>query len=145
MGGRWVNVEMLLYVVLGILVLLYLTWILSCSFGSYRKSSQANRRANDLLCAVLTSEQYDQLMRNGYLDIKSSRDPGRIYRVPLTPGLVGVIEQGRRKASLCLQPLEAVPDADIVVMHKLMIEADEETYLQTANTFTLRRSGDWDE
>jgi precorrin-3B methylase len=43
-----------------------------------------------------------------------------------------------------LQTLEAVPDADIVVMHKLMIEADEETYLQTANTFTPRRSGDWD-
>ena len=72
-------------------------------------------------------------MRNGYLDIPSSRYPGRIYRVPRTPGLVGVIEQGRRKASLCLQPLEAVPDADIVVMHKLMIEADEESYLQTAN------------
>jgi hypothetical protein len=45
-----------------------------------------------------------------------------------------VIEQGRQTASLCLQPLEKVPDADQVVMHKLMIEADEETYLQTANT-----------
>jgi hypothetical protein len=34
-----------------------------------------------------------------------------------------------------------VPDDDIVVMHKLMIEADEETYLQTANTFTPTNSG----
>ena len=72
-------------------------------------------------------------MRHGYLDIPSPRYPGCIYRVPQAQGLVGVIEQGRRKASLCLQPLEWVPDADIVVMHKLMIEADEETYLQTAN------------
>ena len=139
------NVEILLYVVLGILVLLYLIWILSRSFGSYCKRSKANRRANDLLCSMLTSEQYGQLMRYDYFDIPSPRVPWRIYRVPRTPGLVGVIEQGRRKASLCLQPLEAVPDADIVVMHKLMIEADEETYLQTANTFTSRRSGDWDE
>ena len=56
----------------------------------------------------------------------------------------GVIEQGRRKASLCLQPLEWVPDADIVVMHNLMIEADEETYLQTANKLAPVWSGDWD-
>jgi hypothetical protein len=33
--------------------------------------------------------------------------------------------------------LERVPDADIVAMHKLMIEADEETYLQTANQLTV--------
>jgi len=48
---------------------------------------------------------------------------------------VKVIEQGRHKTSLCLQPLEEVPYADQVVIHKLMIEGDEETYLQTANTF----------
>ena len=56
-------------------------------------------------------------------------------RATISHGLVGMIEQGRRKADLCLGPLEWVPDADIVVMHKLMIEADEETYLQTANKF----------
>jgi hypothetical protein len=59
----------------------------------------------------------------------------RVYRVPRGRGLVRVIEKGRETASLCLQPLEKVPDADIVVMHKLMIEADEETYLQKANRF----------
>jgi hypothetical protein len=56
-----------------------------------------------------------------------------------------VIEQERCKASLCLQPLEWVPDADMVVMHKLMIEADEETYLQTANKLIPIWSGDWDD
>jgi hypothetical protein len=56
--------------------------------------------------------------------------------------MVGVIEQGRRKADLCLQPLECVPDADIVVIHKLMIEADEETYLQTTNTFKPKYTRD---
>jgi hypothetical protein len=54
-----------------------------------------------------------------------------------------VIEHGIHKANLCLQPKDAVPDADIVVIHKLMIEADEETYLQTANTFAPMNSETW--
>jgi len=109
---------------------------------SLLKWLEPRRRAGELLRAVLTLEQYRQLMRRGYVDIPSPRDPQCIYRVPQAPGLVGVIEQGRRKASLCLQPLEQVPDADLVVIHKLMIEADEETYLQTANSFARICDGD---
>jgi hypothetical protein len=127
------NAEMLVYVLLGIIAALSIVLLWRLTLDSYLKWSEPNRRANELLRSVLTCEQYRQLMRQGYLDIPSPRDPGCIYRVPRSHGLVGVIEQGRRKASLCLSPLECVPDADIVVMHKLMIEADEETYLQTAN------------
>jgi len=82
-------------------------------------------------------------MWRGFVDIKSPCDQKRVYRVPRDPGLVGMIEHGKRKADLCLQPMEWVPDADIVVMHKLMIEADEETYLQTANHFTPKCISDW--
>ncbi len=141
------NVEMLSYFLLGIIGIiaaLYLGLLGWLVYDRYLKWSQANRRANELLRSVLTCEQYLQLMRHGYLDIPSPRDPECFYRVPRSQGLVGVIEQGRRKASLCLQPLEMVPDADIVVIHKLMIEADEETYLQTANKLTPIWSGDWD-
>lgn len=56
-------------------------------------------------------------------------------------GLVRVLEHGRHKANLFLQTRNAVPGADIVVIHQLMIGAYEETYLQTANTFTLMNSG----
>jgi hypothetical protein len=52
---------------------------------------------------------------------------------------VRVIERGRQTASICLQPLERVPDADTVVIHTLMIEADEETYVQTENRFAPLR------
>jgi hypothetical protein len=127
------SMEMLAYVLLGIIAALSLVVLGRLALDSSLEWLEANRRANELLHSVLTSEQYRQLTRNGYLDIPSPRDPGRIYRVPQAQGLVGVIEQGRREMSLCLQPLEWVPDADMVVMHKLMIEADEETYLQTAN------------
>jgi hypothetical protein len=94
---------------------------------------EANRRAKELLRSMLTDQQYRQLMNRGYLDIKSPRRHACVYRVPKSQGLVHVIEGGIRKMSLCLQPVEWVPDADMVVMHKLMIEADEETYLRTAN------------
>src|SRR6266516_305277 len=139
---------MLAYFLLGIIGIIaalclgLLGWLV---YDRYLKWLEANRRANELLRSVLTCGQYRQLMRHGYLDIPSPRDQGCIYRVTQAQGLVGVIEQGRRKMSLCLQPLEWVPDADIVVMHKLMIEADEETYLQTANKLARICSGDCDD
>jgi hypothetical protein len=138
-----VNVETLGYIVgaiMGTLALILFGWQF---VDSLLKWLEPYRRAHKLLRAVLTPEQYRQLMWRGYVDIKSPRDQERFYRVPRYPGLVGMIEQGKRKANLCLQPLEWVPDADIVVMHKLMIEADEETYLQTANRFTPKCISDW--
>ena len=142
------NVQMLTYFLLGIIWIIIalcigrLGWFV---YVSYLKWSAANRRANELLRSVLTRQQYRHLLRYGYLDIPSPRDPGCVYRVPRSQGLVGVIEQGRRRASLCLQPVEWVPDADMVVMHKLMIEADEETYLQTANKLRPVWNGGWDD
>ena len=109
------NMEMLLYVVLAVLVVLYLVWMWKLASGSFHKWSEADRRANELSRSVLSSAQYDQLTRNGYLDIPSTRDAGCVYRVPRAQGLVKVIEQGRLKMSLCLQPGEIVPDADHVV------------------------------
>ena len=137
------NEELLIYASLEIVVVLCFLLFWRLSRDSNLMRSEANRRANEMLRSVLNSEQYDQLTRKGYLDIKSPRDPGCMYRVPRRQGLVKVIEQGSHKANLCLQPLEAVPDDDIVVMHKLMIEADEETYLQTANTFAPTNSDTW--
>jgi hypothetical protein len=140
-----VNVETLGYLVgaiMGTLALILVGWQF---VDSLLKWLEPYRRASELLRTVLTRAQYRQLMWRGYVDIKSPRDQERFYRVPRYPGLVGIIEQGKRKANLCLQPLEWVPDADIVVMHKLMIEADEETYLQTANRFTPKCISDWED
>ena len=96
-------------------------------------NSRAERRARQLLRDVLTQEQYRHLLRWGYLDLPSPSDPQRFYRVPRAHGRVHLIENERLQASLCLQPLDWVPEADFVVIHKLMIEADEETYLLKAN------------
>jgi hypothetical protein len=147
-GDWWVIVEMLDYFLLGIIVIIaalglgLLGWL---AYNRYLKWLEPRRRANVLLRSVLTRAQYRQLMWHCYVDIKSLRDPERIYRVPRYPGRVGMIEQGRRKADLCLGPLDWVPDADLVVIHKLMIEADEEIYLQTANRFPPKYIGDWED
>jgi len=97
--------------------------------------SRAERRAADLLRDTLTPEQIRQLTWRGYLEIPSPTEPQRVYRVPRTKGYVQVIENGRAIMRLCLQPVECLPDADVVVLHKLMIEANEETYLQKANKY----------
>jgi len=118
---------------------------LGVSLGLWWFNSRAERRARQLLQAVLTQDQYRHLLRRGYLDIRSPSHPQRFYRVPKAPGRVHLIENEQFQTDLCLQPLDWVPNADFVVIHKLMIEADEETYLQKANRFVpvhaSRRSG----
>jgi|SRR6185312_838859 len=105
-------------------------------FQPYLKGwSCAERRAAHLLRDTLTPEQWRQLVWQGYLEIASPTEPKRIYRVPRTKGYVQVIENGHAVMRLCLEPIECLPDADIVVLHKLMIEANEETYLQKANKY----------
>jgi len=110
-----------------------MVWLI---FQPYFKGwSRAERRATDLLRDTLTPEQFRQLIWRGYLEIRSPTEPQRVYRVPKNKGYVQVIENGRATMRLCLQPVECLPDADVVVLHKLMIEANEETYLQKANKY----------
>lgn len=95
----------------------------------------ADHAAETLLRAALTTEEYRQLCSMAFLDVRSPSRSGRVYRVPRGPGQVQVIEHGRMVERLCVQPVATVPEADVVLMHKLLIEADEQGYLDTANHF----------
>jgi hypothetical protein len=97
----------------------------------------AQERARELLCGVLGVTAFEQLLRAGYLEITSPSRLGRVYRIPQRPGLVQVYEHGVAVERLCIQPTHPLPDDDIVVMHKLLIEADEQGYLATANHFPI--------
>ncbi len=99
--------------------------------------SLAQERALELLREVLDEREYEQVKRRGYLDIRSPSDPQRIYRIGRHGGLVRVFEQGRAVRELCVQPTEPLPSNDVVVMHKLMIQANEQEYLTKANQFSL--------
>jgi len=119
-----------------IVIALAISPMLWLIFQPYLKGwSRAERRAVDLLRDLLTPEQERQLLWRGYLEIPSPTEPRRVYRVPRVNGYVQVVENGRAIMRLCLQPVEYLPDADIVVLHKLMIEANEELYLQKANKY----------
>jgi hypothetical protein len=88
-----------------------------------------------LLRDILTPRELRQLFWRNYIEIPSKLKPQRVYRVPRTNSYVQVRENGHTVMWLCLQPVEQLPDDDVVVMHKLMIEGQEEVYLQTANKF----------
>jgi hypothetical protein len=95
----------------------------------------AESRAKALLREMLSENQYQQLIKFGYLEVASPTIDTRVYRIPGSGGLVKVFERGAAIMELCLQPAEPLPDGDVVVMHKLMIEANEQEYLQKANHF----------
>ncbi|MFI5272392.1 MAG: hypothetical protein ACHQ4H_05080 [Ktedonobacterales bacterium] len=102
---------------------------------SLRSRVVAERRAHALLRELLSPEQARQLSKHGYVEVRSPSIPHRVYRVPGAGGLVRVYEQGHAMMDLCLQPLDPLPDGDLVVMHKLMIEGNEHEYLAKANHF----------
>jgi hypothetical protein len=96
----------------------------------------AERVAEALLHQTLSPTEYRQLCYTGFLEVPSPSRPNRTYRVPRGPGQVLVLENNRVTERLCVQPAAGgLPEADVVLMHKLLIEADEDTYLQTANHF----------
>ena len=101
----------------------------------------SERRAHALLREVLSPSELRQLNWCGYLDVPSPSNGQRTYRVPRARGMVQVLEGGRAVMRLCLQPTTRLPDADVVVMHKLMIEANEAEYCEQANKFPARRGG----
>jgi hypothetical protein len=96
----------------------------------------AVRTAEAALREFLTEDEYRQLSTTGYLEVASPTQPERVYRVPRGYGRVLVLEGGRAIEKVCIQPLAMnLPEADVVLMHKLLIQADEEFYLRTANHF----------
>ena len=121
-------------ILVGVL-LLVIYYIGANPFRRTAPRGDADQRAEHLLQSQLTSEEYHQLVTQGYLRVPSSRYPNRTYLIPRYRGLVRVFENGRSVMRLCVGPVEPVPDADVVLMHKLMIEGNEEDYLKTANIF----------
>jgi hypothetical protein len=96
---------------------------------------EAQERAEALLHRILTDDEYRQLSRRGYLEVPSPSRPRRVYRIPRHQGQVRVYEGGVPIMALCVQSVEPIPDGDVVLMHKLMIEGNEEEYLRIANRF----------
>lgn len=92
-------------------------------------------RAEVLLRDVLEESEYQQLAKRGYFDLRSPSDAERIYRIPRYCGLVRMYEHGVVARELCVQPVEPLPTADTIAMHKMMIQGNEEEYLACARKY----------
>lgn len=56
-----------------------------------------------------------------------------MYRVPSGGGTVSVLERGRCIGRICVYSTQPIPERETVIIHKLMIEGDEQDYLKAAN------------
>lgn len=130
---------------LGIVLVVFLMALLLVARGAllqrlpfvapWSQHLSADHRARTLLREMLSPTEYQQLTRCGYLEVPSHTYDQRVYRIPGAGGLVKVFDRGAAVMELCLQPAEPLPDGDVIVLHKLMIEANEQEYLQKANRF----------
>ena len=117
------------------------TWLLWRLLISPAQQFEAGseERARSLLGEVLTEGERQQLAEEGFLTVGSPSTGGRTYRIPGRPGWVEMYESGLLMKKLCVLPHEGLPPGDIVLMHKLMIEGNEDEYLRLANVRWARR------
>lgn len=134
--------SVIIIAVLGVAIFIFCLWWLDLRdysstnvYGSRREHRDADARAKRALSEMLSLEEYDQLTHRGYIEVRSPSTPQRVYRIPNGHGRVAVYDSGKRVMGLCVGPVEYVPDADLVLVHKLMIEANEAEYLKLANRF----------
>ena len=99
---------------------------------------EAEKKAEHLLAEMLPAGEVQALHRRGYLEIPSSRHADRVYRVPRYQGPVAVYERGVLTNLLCVRSVDPIPNADVVLLHKLMIEGNEDEYLRVANSIRPR-------
>jgi hypothetical protein len=118
-----------------LLLLLFFALLRFSPSVTYRSRIASEQRAEVLLRDVLTSGQFHQLRRRGFIDVQSPSRANRTYRIPRSRDQVRVYEDGRLIERLCVQAVEPVPTGDVVLIHKLMIESSEEEYLRIANHF----------
>ena len=104
-----------------------------------RNDGDPEVRAWALLYDLLDERERRQLTIRGYLQINSPSRPVRSYRITADGGRVLLYERGRAVCELCVGPAEPLPAGDVILLHKLMIEADERTYLTQANLLPLSR------
>jgi len=99
--------------------------------------SLAEKRAEKLLQQSLNDRQREELSSKGFFTLRTVAEnrEERFYRI--RRGRSRNIEQidagGRHLKTLCAHPAENVPDADTMLVQKLMLEAQEPEFLRIAN------------
>lgn len=134
------GVPLLAVAVIGVYLLLMrvLAKLIDDHFDPLYDWREAEKRAETMLGELLSAADLGVLARKGYLEVPSRRFGNRVYRVPRFQGPVAVYEGGVLTNLLCVRSVEPIPNGDAVLMHKLMIEGDEDGYLRVANSIRPR-------
>jgi hypothetical protein len=143
-GGRWSVVFWLAVLFVTILWLLPALWVFASHVQRRRRRAAvsaehalAEARSAALLRDLLDEREFEQLTQDGYLDVASPTYEDRVYRIPCYAGWVCVYEKGQARMHLCVQPVDPLPANDVIALHKLMIEGNEQGYLARANEIPL--------
>ncbi len=121
-----------------LIMIAFAVWSAMLLHREIRTQLIAEQRAKALLDELLTEAERGQLAKTGRLTVHSAEAPSREYLVPRWGGFVDVHEAGTLACRLCVQPTDWLPSADVVLMHKLLIEGDEQGYLRQANVQWLQ-------
>ncbi len=101
-----------------------------------KRIQDTTARANQLLKESIGDTAYKSLSKRGFIEVQSPNEPTRHYHVPKSPTMrISMYERDRFRASLCVDPIDSLPAGDRILLHKLMIEGNEQEYLRTANWF----------
>jgi hypothetical protein len=104
----------------------------------------ARMKAEKLLTSHLSAEQCRDLRSFGFfkLYVNSPNGETRVYRIRRgqvqNVDLVRELPDGRMMPikTLCAHPDEVIPDADVMLIQKLMLESCEDEFLRIANKMT---------
>ncbi len=125
--------DTILLVTLAALLLGCLAVALGAGWRRWTRHREVERRVRAMVRRVLSDQEYASLRQQGFFEIPSRLRPGRTYRVPTGGSPVAVLEPDGRVVYLCLQPSDAIPRREQVVIHKLLLEGAEAEYWQQAN------------
>lgn len=97
-----------------------------------KKAVVARATARKTLRTLLDDRQKEQLEREGLFDL---RIDDRVYRVRPGNTVQQLDAAGKVLCSFCIHPFseEWIPEDDHAIAQKLLLEADEALFLQTAN------------
>ncbi len=94
----------------------------------------AKHRAGRLLRDVMGAELYQELYEKGEVRFPSSLHPGYVYSLATSGTIMyGRPERWLEAVTLCVQPCEQIPQADMVATNYLLITADEARLHAVAN------------
>jgi len=86
---------------------------------------------------VLPVAEYAALARQGYMPVPSAIRAGRMFYASRGGEIIWVYDGGEPTSWLCVGPTGGQPSSNVVITHKLWLEAAEDEYLQVATHYTI--------